>query len=40
MKEIVNFLVTIINILITIRYCLLTKQQKIKPALAMWVFLP
>jgi len=38
MKHIAIFLVTIINILITIRYCWLTRKQIIKPSLAMWVF--
>ncbi|MBN1799315.1 MAG: hypothetical protein JW822_12110 [Spirochaetales bacterium] len=38
MKHIAVFLVSIINILITVRYCWLTKTQKIKPSLAMWVF--
>jgi len=38
MKHIAVFLVSIINILITVRYCWLTRTQKIKPSLAMWVF--
>ena len=30
--------VSILNLLITIWYCVLTYKQKIKPALAMWIF--
>lgn len=30
--------VSILNLLITVWYCVLTYRQKIKPALAMWIF--
>lgn len=30
--------VTVINLLIAVRYCWLTYKQRIKPALAMWLF--
>ncbi|MCD4834913.1 MAG: hypothetical protein K8R31_14035 [Bacteroidales bacterium] len=38
MKEFSIISVSIINIIIGVRYCLLTYKQKIKPALAMWAF--
>ncbi|MCK5171354.1 MAG: hypothetical protein KAQ75_15860, partial [Bacteroidales bacterium] len=38
MKEFSIISVSVINIIIGVRYCLLTYKQKIKPALAMWAF--
>ena len=38
MKEFSIISVSIINIIIGVRYCILTYKQKIKPALAMWSF--
>ncbi len=38
MKEFSIISVSIINIIIGVRYCILTYKQKIKPALAMWTF--
>jgi hypothetical protein len=38
MKEFSIISVSLINLIIGIRYCVLTYKQKIKPALAMWVF--
>ncbi|MFC2152277.1 hypothetical protein ACFLSE_07085, partial [Bacteroidota bacterium] len=38
MKEFSIISVSIINIVIGVRYCILTYKQKIKPALAMWAF--
>lgn len=38
MKEFSIISVSIINLIIGVRYCLLTYKQKIKPALAMWAF--
>lgn len=38
MKEFSIIAVSLINLLIGVRYCMLTYKQKIKPALAMWVF--
>ncbi len=38
MKEFSIISVSIINIIIGLRYCILTYKQKIKPALAMWAF--
>lgn len=38
MKEFSIISVSIINIIIGVRYCVLTYKQKIKPALAMWAF--
>ena len=38
MKEFSIISVSIINIIIGVRYCTLTYKQKIKPALAMWAF--
>lgn len=38
MKEFSIITVSIINLTIGIRYCILTYKQKIKPALAMWAF--
>ncbi len=38
MKEFSIISVSIINIIIGVRYCLLTYKQEIKPALAMWSF--
>lgn len=38
MKEFSIISVSIINIIIGVRYCLLTYKQRIKPALAMWAF--
>ncbi|PLX21518.1 MAG: hypothetical protein C0597_03320 [Marinilabiliales bacterium] len=38
MKEFSIISVSIINIVIGVRYCTLTYKQKIKPALAMWAF--
>jgi len=38
MKEFSIISVSLINLFILIRYCILTYKQKIKPALAMWLF--
>lgn len=38
MKEFSIISVSLINLFILIRYCILTYKQKIKPALAMWTF--
>ena len=38
MKEFSIITVSIINLIIGLRYCILTYKQKIKPALAMWAF--
>ena len=38
MKEFSIISVSIINVIIGVRYCILTYKQKIKPALAMWFF--
>ncbi len=38
MKEFSIFSVSIITLIIGVRYCILTYKQKIKPALAMWFF--
>lgn len=38
MKEFSIISVSLINLIIGIRYCVLTYKQKIKPALAMWAF--
>lgn len=38
MKEFSIISVSIINLIIGVRYCVLTYKQKIKPALAMWAF--
>lgn len=38
MKEFSIIAVSIINLFIGIRYCILIYQKKIKPALAMWLF--
>ncbi len=38
MKEFSIISVSIINIIIGLRYCILLYKQKIKPALAMWAF--
>ncbi len=38
MKEFSIIAVSLINLFIGVRYCMLTYKQKIKPALAMWVF--
>lgn len=38
MKEFSIISVSVINLVIGVRYCLLTYKQKIKPALAMWAF--
>lgn len=38
MREFSILAVSFINLFIGIRYCILTYQQKIKPALAMWSF--
>ena len=38
MKEFSIIAVTLINLTIGVRYCMLTYKNKIKPALAMWAF--
>ena len=38
MKEFSIIAVSIINLIIGVRYCILTYKNKIKPALAMWAF--
>lgn len=38
MREFSIIAVTIINLIIGVRYCILTYKGKIKPALAMWLF--
>lgn len=38
MKEFSIISVSIVNLIIGLRYCILTYKQKIKPALAMWAF--
>lgn len=38
MKELSIIAVSVINLLIGIRYCVLIYRQEIKPALAMWLF--
>lgn len=38
MREFSIVSVSLLNLIITIRYCWLLYKQKIKPALAMWVF--
>ncbi|MHC1705188.1 MAG: hypothetical protein AB9846_14870 [Tenuifilaceae bacterium] len=38
MREFSIYAVSILNLLITIRYCWLLYTKKIKPALAMWIF--
>jgi hypothetical protein len=38
MKEFSIISVSLINIIIGVRYCVLTYKGKIKPALAMWAF--
>ena len=38
MKEFSIISVSVINLIIGVRYCVLTYKQKIKPALAMWAF--
>jgi len=38
MKEFSIIAVSLINLIIGVRYCVLTYKKKIKPALAMWVF--
>ncbi|MBU8892896.1 MAG: hypothetical protein KOO66_08955 [Bacteroidales bacterium] len=38
MKEFSIIAVSVINLIIGVRYCILTYKQEIKPALAMWAF--
>lgn len=38
MKEFSIITVSLINLIIGVRYCVLTYKKKIKPALAMWAF--
>ena len=39
-QEISIVTVSLLNLFITVWYCWLTYKQKIKPALAMWIFSP
>jgi hypothetical protein len=38
MREFSIIAVSLINLIIGVRYCILTYKKKIKPVLAMWVF--
>ena len=38
MRDFSIYAVSILNLLITVRYCWLLYTNKIKPALAMWIF--